>query len=197
MDWSLTRTVGPTVEPVSLAELKLQARIDADLTEEDELLDLYIRVATGQVENETGRQLLPATWVYRASRFPCCGVLTLPRPPLLSVTSVVYVDGAGASQTWASSNYVVQTASDTEQLSLAYGVSWPSVRSQHTAVTITYRAGYASSRLVPQPLRMAILLWAAELYKHRESTGDRQAYVMPYAVERLVWPYRLAAVLIG
>ena len=198
MSYTLVQTLPPTAEPVTVEEAKAQARIDADLTEEDGLLRAYIRAATRQVETETGRQLMLATWVYRASAFPACGIIEVPRPPLLTVTTLAYVDGLGVTQTWASSNYRVDVQADPGRVHLAYAISWPSVRSQYDAVQLTYTAGYgAAPSDVPEPLRVAILLWVAELYKNREPTGEKAMHAMPYSVERLIWPYRLASVLVG
>jgi uncharacterized phiE125 gp8 family phage protein len=207
MPYSLVQTLAPASEPVTVPEAKAQARIDADLTDEDALLALYITAARRQVETETGRQLMLATYAYRADCFPVGDCLELPRPPLVAVSSIAYVDSNGDTQTWASSNYTVDTSSDPGKVHLAYNATWPTIRDVPNAVTITYQAGYGATfddpdylpapEKVPAELRVAILLWVAELYKHREPTGDRQSYVMPYAVERLVWPYRLASVLVG
>lgn len=207
MRYSLVQSVPPTTQPVSLAELKLQARIDADLSDEDTLLASYLAAATRQVETETGRQLMLATWVYRADGFSPHGTLALPRPPLLSVTSVQYVDADGVTQTWDAANYVVDPYRDPGRIVLAQGASWPSTRDVPNAVTITYQAGYGASLVddvyeedatqVPPELRHALLLLTAEWYRHREPTEERPYLVLPYAVERLIWPFRTAAVLVG
>lgn len=57
MRYSIVQTVAPTSEPITVPEAKAQARIDADLTDEDALVQTYIQAARGQVETETGRQL--------------------------------------------------------------------------------------------------------------------------------------------
>ena len=196
MAWSVVQTVPPASEPVTVAEVKAQARID--ISDDDTLLASYIKGARQQVETETGRQLLTATWVYRADAFPRCGYIALPKPPLLTVTALAYVDSAGVTQTWGSSNYRVDLYDDPGTVRLAYGVSWPSTRSQFDAVQLTYTAGYgATAASVPEPLRLAILLWVAHLYEHREAVSERELYAMPLGVERLVWPYRVASVLVG
>jgi uncharacterized phiE125 gp8 family phage protein len=218
MHYTLTQTVAPVSEPVTVEEAKAQARIDADLTDEDGLLRAYIRAATRQIESETGRQLMLATYVMRLNTFPetwgryasaCFDWIELPRPPLIAVSSVQYVDSEGVTQTWATSNYTVDTYADPGRVYLAYDASWPTIRSIPNAGIITYLAGYGAEldddlvtyntvpEKVPEELRVAILLWVAELYKNREPTGDRIAHMMPYSVERLIWPYRLASVLVG
>jgi uncharacterized phiE125 gp8 family phage protein len=200
MRWSLVQTLAPTAEPVTLDELKAQARIDADLTDEDALLQAYIVAARQQIETETGRQLMQATYVLRLDCFPRGGCLPLPRPPLVSLTSLDYIDTAGVNQTWASSNYLVDPYADPGAVHLAFGVSWPSTQGVPNAVTLTYVTGYGDDPSeVPQPLRIAILLMAAELYAHRELSTDRRIITaeLPMSAARLIWPYRTAAVLVA
>jgi uncharacterized phiE125 gp8 family phage protein len=198
MRYSLVQTVPPTTEPVTLAEVKAQSRIDAVDAEQDTLLGNYIEAVRQQVENETGRQLITATWVYRAWGFPGCPYIELPKPPLLTISAVAYVDADGVTQTWAGSNYRADIYAQPGRLYLAYGASWPSVRIQFDAVQITYTAGYgANAANVPEPLRTAILLWVAHLYEHREAVTEKTLDVMPLAVERFVWPYRLTNLLVG
>lgn len=194
MGYSVIQTTPPASEPVTLTEVKAQARIDLDA--DDTLLTSYIKAVRQLIETETGRQLLTATWVYRAWGFEHCCYVELPKPPLLTVTSIAYVDSDGVTQTWAASNYRVSTAKG--RVYLASGVSWPSVRSQFDALQITYTAGYgATAASVPEPLRIAALLWIAHLYEHRETVNDKQLYEVPLASERFLWPYRLASVLVG
>lgn len=195
----LRQSLAPADEPVTVAELRAQCRIDADIADEDTQLLLYITAARQAVEQETGRQLLRATYQYGTSGFPSGqNDVILPMPPLLRVVSVQYVDSAGATQTMPTTDYVADTLSLPGAVSLAYGLSWPSTREQRNAVTITYQAGYGDdAEQVPQPLKMAVLLWAATLYEQREATVEKAMACMPLGVDRLLNPYRTAAVLIG
>lgn len=163
---SLTQTVIPTVEPVSVAQVKSNKRID--FTDEDAFIGDLVSQARQMVEAITHRQLVNATWEYRLDCFP--EVIYLPRPPLSSVTSVAYVDTSGNSQTLDTSQYVVDSNSQPGRITEAYSATWPSTYYQTDAVTITYVAGYgATAATVPWPLRRAVLLVASHYWEYRDA----------------------------
>jgi uncharacterized phiE125 gp8 family phage protein len=195
---SLEQTIEPTDEPIELEDVKAQARVDDDLTDEDFLITQYITAVRMAFETETGRQLIRATYAWRLDCFPPCAFLPLPKPPLLVLGDVLYVDLAGETQTWDSTNYLVDTYATPGRLVLAPGAAWPSTQDIPNAVTICFEAGYGeTAEDVPMPIRQCLLLWAAELYRHREPTGDRVQIPMPYAIERLMYPYMVAGALVG
>lgn len=155
-----------TAQPVSIADVKDHVRITHD--DQDARLDGYIKAATRYIENISDRQLMTATWRLSLDDFPTWE-LVLPKPPLQSVSSVQYVDGDGATQTWASSNYIVDTYSDPGRITPAYGKFWPSPRDQVNAVTIQFVAGYTSAANVPATIRQALLMLVAHWYENREA----------------------------
>lgn len=193
----------PTSEPVTLLELKQQLRIETDFNLEDAQLLQYIAAARNLVEEAQGRQLMPATWKLYLDSFPpiAMGVETtlerevrylcpsdrikIPRPPLASVTSITYVDSDGASQTLATSVYQVITSHEPGFVRLKYNQSWPSVRYQPEAVTITYVCGYADAATVPAATKQAILLLAASLYNEREGTSQAASAIITQTLQRL------------
>ena len=102
------------------------------------------------------------------------GWIELPKPPLQSVTSVTYRDTAGTLQTWAATNYVVDTPAGPRcrrgRLSLAYGISWPSTYGQASDITIRFVCGYgAAASSVPALSRQAMLMAVATFYATREN----------------------------
>ena len=170
INWSHHRTVAPA-DLLDVADLKDQSRIDE--TAEDLLLETYLRAAERTVETELGIAFLEQTWVLKLDYFPSW-IIKLPTPPLQSVTSIIYVDPNGATQTLASGEYIVETSgyggSDRNpgHVRPTFNGSWPSIRHQPLAVTITYVAGFADAESVPDMVKAAILLTAAELYENRE-----------------------------
>ena len=98
-------TVQPTHEPVTLEEVKIDRRITDD-AEEQYLAQLNV-AARQYVEDVAGRQFVNATYAYTLDSFPT-EILT-PRPPLVSVTSIQYVDTDGTTQTLGASVYTVLT----------------------------------------------------------------------------------------
>ena len=191
MPLALTRTIGPTAEPLSLVEVKQHLRLTHD--SEDALLVLYLQAARDYVERVTRRQLLPATYTLKLDAFGGRAI-ALPRPPLQSVTSIAYLDTAGASQTLAATVYGVDTASEPGRVYLKYGQSWPSTYSQLQAVTITYIAGWTGDTTLPHGLKMALLLLMGHLYEHREATVEKALVDIPHGLTRLLWLHRVEGV---
>lgn len=158
----------PTDEPVTLAEVKAHLRIDATDTTEDAAITGFITAAREYCETYQGRQYLSATRVHQIDRFPSA-IIRLPYPPLISITSVVYVDSSGVTQTLASGDYLVDAVSQPGRIAPAYGCSWPSTREQLAAVTITCLCGYGTAADVPRRVKQAILLGVGSMWEHREA----------------------------
>lgn len=164
----------PADEPVSLSQAKKQCEIDPDETEHDAFLrDLAIPAARERCEDATWRQVMPATWELTLCEFPSCGYIELPRPPLVSVVSVGYVDSSGVTQVFSPSSYSVQVPSGPRcargRVTLGYGLTWPVTRAVTNAVTVRFTAGYADEDAVPARLKMAMLRDVAALFENREN----------------------------
>lgn len=206
MGYGLTQTVAPAVEPVSRAEAKLWLRVDADLTEDDALIDALIAAARKKVEDFTGRQLITATWRLTLDGFPGegrngdgCGIedgwrVYCPNPPLIAVSSIVYAEqSAGTSTTLAASDYRVDAAREPGVIEPTYDEgAWPVSRDQAASVTITYTAGYgAAATAVPDGLKLAMRLAIAHWYDNRaEVVTGTIATQLPMAFEALAGPFR-------
>lgn len=151
----------PSVEPLTLTEARTQVHVDT--SDEDVTLENLIRAARERVELETNRALLAQTWDLVLPWFPTHRI-EVPKPPLMTVTSVTYIDTAGAPQIWASSLYQVQKpagpVAERGLIQPVYGEVWPLTRPDtFAAVTVRFQAGYGTDRTaVPQALRQAMLL---------------------------------------
>lgn len=189
--WSLFRVTDAATEPVTTAEAKAHVRVDHST--DDTMIGTLITAARQWCEQHTRRSFITQTWRIKLDDFPDCDDIMLPRPPLLAVSSLAYIDGQGASQTWSSSNYVVSTDREPGRLSLAPQGEWPTAQDdRRDAVTITYTAGYGAAAAVPVPIKQAILLLLGHLYEHREAVTEGQAMTaVPMAVEALLSPYRV------
>lgn len=183
-----TRTTDATTEPVNIAELRDHLRLDH--TDEDATLYRLIRAARQTCEDYCERAFVTQTWKLYLDTWPT--EIECPRPPLIAVSSIAYVDTDGDSQTLSSATYTVDTDSEPGRIYLAYNQSWPSIRSQDKAITVTYTAGYGTTgQSVPEPIRHAILLTAADLYELREGTlVGTTSTPLPHA-NRLLDPYAI------
>lgn len=172
LDYSLKRTTDPVIQPVSLAEAK-EHIADGDVAT-DEQINAWIEVATEQAEKDARRSFITQTWTMKMRAFPThTDHIELRRPPLLTVSSITYLDTDGASQTWASSNYEVDTNRDPGVVWLAYDKTFPATRDIQNAVTVTYTAGYGATRAtVPQLARQAIMYQIQWLAQHRSPSVE-------------------------
>lgn len=182
----------PAAEPVTAAEAITHLR------EPDSAASTYITtlitVARQKLENELGRALINQTWDMALDGFPEDGCpIILPVAPLSSVSSITYKDTDGTTQTWSSSNYIVDTVSDPGRIGLAYGVTYPLTYDEIKAVTVRFVAGYGTGgSSVPEVLKHALLLYLAYLYENREPvvTGTI-ATALPDHIDAMIAPYKV------
>lgn len=175
-----TRLTSVTTEPVTLAEAKLDARIDG--TEYDSMIPSWIAAARSMAEQACGRAFALATYTLKLDAFPA-GEIRLDWSPVASITSVQYIDTAGATQTLASSAYVLDSHNLPAWLLPAYGTEWPDTLDAANAVTVTYVAGEGTS--TPDTVKTYIKAHIAERVKNAEATSDKPLTPLPY-LERLL-----------
>lgn len=158
-------------EPVDLVEMKNHLKVDLSETDDDALIRSQIVAARDLIQKSTGsnssrQQVMAATtfdltlvdwwtpwWVEYPSEhawndnawFNRAGysAILLPCIPLLSVTSITYVDANGATQTLSPSNYSVNLAEG--KIYLAYNQTWPTLRyGWNDRITVRFVAGMAA-----------------------------------------------------
>ena len=169
----LVLSVAPTELAVSVGECRKHARILT--TADDAELEAYIRAAIDQAQVVLNRQLVSATYLLKMDGF--CDPLysdgwtvKAPNPPLVSVTSITYLDTTGTSQTLSSTRYVVGTSTEPGRLTPAVSYTWPDTQSERIeTVTITYVAGYGTAAQVPWGIKVAIMQMVSSWYEQRES----------------------------
>lgn len=128
-----------------------------------------IRAAHAMIEADTLRAMATQTLRLELDGWPPSRVITLPRPPLQSVTSISYTDAGGVMRTLAADQYLADAVAEPARIMPAHGVSWPAVRQGPGAVTIDYMAGHDTSRPVREHWRQAALMLIGHWYEHRES----------------------------
>lgn len=159
---------GPSSEPVTLAEAKEHLRVDID--DDDALITGLITAAREYVESVSGWTLFTTTWRMILDDWPSQPFIVLPRPPLQSVTSVVYVDSQDNTNTWPTTEYVVETDRTPGRIHLVYGKSWPTATLRPASpITITFTAGWPSVSQIPQRYKQAVLLLLGHWYENREA----------------------------
>lgn len=186
----ITRTVGPAVRALSLSEAKNHIRYD-DSDEDSELLGMMAGVERA-VEEYLRRALITQTWQMKLDDFPVwkrtrLDSIIVPRPPLQSVSSIVYLDENGDSQTLSSSVYLVDLVSQPGAIHTAYNQSWPATYDQPNAITATFVAGYGDSPSdIPKDIIHAMKIILGDWYENREGQGGG----IPQSAKWLLSPHR-------
>jgi len=161
------RLVTPAAsDPVSVAEAKAYCRIDGST--EDTFVESLIKTAVRWIEDHPfcSRALVSQEYQLTLSRFP--DAIVLPRPPLVSVSSVKYYDVNGDQQTLATDQYQVASQSEPARIVPAPGCTWPSTQERLEAVEVNYTAGYANAASVPPGLKLAVMMLVNHWYRTRE-----------------------------
>jgi len=177
-----TLVTAPTIEPVTVQEVKDHSNIFID--SDDTLIETYITSARIHVENMTNRALITQTWDLFLDEF--CSVITIPKAPLQSVSSISYLDTAGASQTLSSATYTVDTDSIPGRVYLAYQKNWPSIRGDRNGITIRFVAGYGGRSAVPEVIKHAMKMLVAHWYENREYSMSMALNEVPMGVRSIL-----------
>lgn len=159
----------PSIEPVTVAEVKEQLRLDGN--ELDAMISNLITAARMAVEGIIKRRLI--TTGLRAGFDRLCPVMQLPYSPVQSVDSIKYTDETGTVNTLTETGYLVDLVSDPVRITPAYSVPCPSIRPTVGAVSIEYTAGYGdAAEDVPRPIRQAIISLVIDMYEHPEKSME-------------------------
>lgn len=162
---SLIIITQPSVEPVSLTEAKLHAKVDG--IDDDTLITSLITSTRQQAEHITGRAFCTQTLELLLDEFP--DAVKLLMPPIASIVSVKYIDTNGVEQTLAASAYSLDKDSEPGWLTPAYDTNWPDTRATPNAVRVRYVAGYGVAAAVPASIKSWILMAIGTLYSQREA----------------------------
>lgn len=178
---------GPT-PVVTWEEADRHLKLDGDTTQKAEV-EAFIAAATQHLDGPNGwlgRAIGQQTLEARFDNFGCRRGLFLPFPPVVSITSLKYLDTNGTEQTIDPADYDDFGAN----LVPAPGFAWPSPQVRRECVRVRYVAGYAE---VPAPIKAATLMIVGDLYKHRETvTSDTvNAVPMSATVANLLQPFRV------
>lgn len=194
--YKLDLVTAPTIEPVTVTEVKDALRIDH--TDDDTLIGYLITAARTSAESFTRRVFITQTWKLFMNSFTSSrtyngsypwfsgtqqislteldvfNFIEIPMAPLISITHVKSYDDTDTATTFAASNYFVSVYSgDFAQpgaITLRQSATWPTVERVADGVEIQFVAGYGTSATdVPQQIRMAIQEETAFLYNNRSS----------------------------
>lgn len=201
-------TSQPAAEPVTVAQAKQQLRIDNSA--EDASLQTYIVAARQMVEKMMQRSIYARNVRLTLDTFPVydsdssCGAgesaalawyfralaIRLPRPALISVTSIYYRSDDGNFVLLSPESYVTDATSEPARIMPAPGYTWPALNAYvPSQVEIDFVSGtYGDGVLIdtcPQTIKLAILLLVGHFYANREAAGEAMTAI-PLGVDSLL-----------
>ena len=134
---------------ISLEEIKQYVQVPT--SEDNSLLQALIRSSVIETQRQTSRKLLITTCNLWLSSFPTQNSpITLPFPPLVSVTEITYVDGDGNEQTLDPDDYFEDSKSSPGRVLLDSSAAWPGTQSVGIAghphpVKVQFTCGYGTT----------------------------------------------------
>lgn len=184
----------PTEELISLEDAKKHLRVTS--SDEDSIITSIIKVAREVAENFTRRALASQTLEYIIDKFPE-KVITLPMPPVESITSIKYKNSSGVETTWDSSKYIFLD-SEPAKIVPAYGEIFPSFTPYPIgAVRIRYVTGYKAEGdaniIIPEAIKQALFLLIGHYFENREILLERGHIpkTIPFSAEALLYSYKI------
>jgi len=181
-------TTDPIVEPVTIDEMKIYGRIDGDA--EDDYLTALIKSVRAATEKYLGRALLSQSITLSMDYWPS-GMIELPRPPLISVTSVKTLDEDDVATTYDSSNYFADVVAEPGRLVIKQSGTYPTNTARiYGGYQIIFKAGYGTLATdVPGGIKDGIMYWVLWCYENRVPVVKPPALTMsffnPYRIMRI------------
>ena len=184
---TLFRTVDPSVEPVTLVDVKANLRLDHN--SEDTLLTGLIRAARDEVEKSTGLALIDQSWRLALDRWPRNGCALIAKHPVKQVLSVTTYGPDGEASVLAPGSYQLDAMSRPARLHLSSETA--PLRAMN-GIEIDFLAGYGEAGTdVPDLLRRAIQVLVAHWFEFRAAFGpDEQPVAFPLGYQRMIAGYR-------
>lgn len=180
-DYSLKRVSQPSIEPVSVADVKLQAHISHSV--QDGILSTYITSCREWVEDYVRTSLISGGWEISFDYIPTFPLM-LPMIPIISILSIKMYDVDNIEITLNNSDFLLSTNG---RLTINNSTTMPIITARdNRACVITYTAGFGTtSASVPAVYKTTILSMASFMDDNR--VGELQ---IPDYVYNILRPYR-------
>ena len=190
------RTVAPTVEVVTLDDVRKWLAMQGGVTDDDDLLEDLVDEVIGYLEGNgamlgvlNGHVMCTQTWQLTLDADEILSVIYPRIIPLSSVSSIVTYDDDGASTTVGATNYHV-TAGMRPRITLTENGEWPSDVRDYDAMVITCVCGYGGASSVPADFKTLIKGLILHQYSAKglgiQQTVSGQLISVPRQFERMI-----------
>lgn len=166
---NVIRLTEPTIEPVTLEQIKDQLRIEQSFTLDDSLLNDFNLVARARCEEYANRYFAESDFLVLFDKFPDSSRMKLPFPDTI-VNSVTYLDSDNTEQSLTGFTY------DPYFQELIYTGVFPVA----TNVKINVTSGKSYDRA-----NQAILLYVSDFYEVRTAEKSEPNYAAESMLYRL------------
>ncbi len=175
-------TVPPAVLAVTLADAKENMRIDGN--DLDALVSSWVAGTVAALEHEIGQCMMEQTWTVTLDEFPSIpmqvigsahvrkimNAIDLPHP-VISVTSIKYLDLAGDEQILAPSAYRISRKAYSTSVAPVVGTVWPITLTETDVVVVTCVCGYGDTAAATPPnVKLYVLAKLVEQFDPVSST---------------------------
>lgn len=189
-----------TIYTDNTADASLGAQAPSTNTTANPELTSWIQASREIGETFTRRRFLDQTLDWKlddfTSHLAADGSLYLPVGCVTAIGSITYLDTAGVSTVWSSSDYRTDLPTGAKcprgRIEPAYGKTWPSTRSVIAAVTIRMTVGYGAVRSsVPEGIKTGMKALIGHWDRSREAVniGDITSE-LPMGVKYCWLPFR-------
>ena len=161
--------ISRTAAPISVENLRVFVKQNPNTDGEN--LEIALAGAIDLAETYLNRYVLQVTMELTLDDWPSWDTIALLEPPVSSVVSIKYTDINGAEQTYANTNYTLDSSGFHARIVLKSGSAWPILGTGVARVRVRYVCGFASDAL-PAAVRSAILLLAEGLYERQKDNED-------------------------
>jgi len=177
MDGFAVLETASTGEVVTTAELNKYLYIST--TADDSFVETFNTAARADLEDRYGWSFRTQTWKYYLDNWPATDTLQIPKPPLVSISSIKYIDSTGGTtSTFSSTNYFTNINGYLGEVVLEPDASWPGgTLRPANPIIVEFVSGYGGSSQVPKTIRQAVLFRAMELFENRDPA--RPANMVP------------------
>lgn len=178
-------TSAPAAEPITLTEAKNWLKVTGST--DDDLINRLIESTRQTLEDKLDIKFITQTITQKLDRWPKhSNEFDLLEYPVQSVTSIVYKTG-DTTATFSTDAYTLDTTRQPARIYLNESYTWPTLKPEKEAVTITYVAGYGDTAAdVPVKLKQLMLHMLAYEYENRMNpVNERVTYI-----DRLVYLHR-------
>lgn len=187
--------VTPAAEyPLTAADIRQHIKFME--TAEDGLINLFIQASTDYLESWLRRAFVQRTYRYyldgfydraKLNPYEMAGEIWLPRPPLVSVSSIKYTDADGDEQTVSADDYIYDIYHEPGRVKPAPTAAWPAVQTgAYGSVRVEYVAGYPNAAAVPERYKQVLRWIVTKWFRNREGVAPVVLHEVPDSVSDFV-----------